>query len=115
MSDAATLVHLLFGTPGGPAEAGDDLLGQAAAAHAALFARACAAADPGVARSLAPIRSYLGGAAPPSEKCRLLDHPLFIEGLHGLAGLSPELRRWHDHVTAPPSDGPAVAPELAEA
>jgi hypothetical protein len=43
----------------------------------------------------------------------LLCHPLFIEGLHGLAPFSAELRRWHDGVTAfagqrAPPGGPPV-------
>jgi hypothetical protein len=63
-----------------------------------------------VGRSLAPLREYLGRRAAPVERRRLLCHPLLIEGLHALAPLSPELRRWHDAVTAAPASGPAGLP-----
>src|SRR6476620_3035951 len=117
MSDAAVLVRRLFGTPGHLAPDGSDLLGRAAAAHRDLLTRACAGADPALCSALAPIRAYLGGPAPAAEKRRLLCHPLLVEGLHALAPLSPELRRWHECVTAPPADAPAepAAPAAAAA
>src|SRR5438128_1205323 len=58
MTDAATFVRRLFGTPGSPTTTGTDLLDQAAAAHADLLARA------GLDQPLAPLRAYLGGRAP---------------------------------------------------
>src|SRR5262249_50336825 len=90
-----------------------DLLDLAAAAHADLLDRAAWAADPAVDRSLAPVRAYLDGPAPAAEKRRLLCHPLFIEGLHGLAPFCAELRRWHESVTAPPAAAPAGPPDPA--
>jgi hypothetical protein len=102
MSDAAALVRRLFSPPGGSAASTELLVVQAAAAHAGLLERACAH-DPDLGRSLAPLREFLRGPASPTEKRRLLVHPLFIEGLHGLAPCSAELRRWHDRVTAAPA------------
>jgi hypothetical protein len=105
--DAAALVHRLYGPPGRAATNTRELLDQAAAALADLLARACAEGDPALGRMLAPVRAFLHGAAPAAEKRRLLCHPLFIEGLHGLAPFSAELQRWHEGVTDPRPPAPA--------
>jgi hypothetical protein len=107
MSDAEALVRRLFGSPGGPPKDSEELLGQAGAAHAGLLYGACAEGVLG--RALDPLLTYLRGPAPAAEKRRFLCHPLFIEGLHGLAPFSAELRRWHDVVAAPPE--PVASPD----
>jgi hypothetical protein len=109
MSGVTALIPRLFGSPGGPAPRTGELRRRAASAHAGLLTRACARADPALARSLGAIRALLRGPAPAGEKRRLLCHPLLIEGLHGLAPFSAELRHWHDSVTAPPAPAPAVS------
>ena len=108
MSDAAVFVRALFGSPGAPAANGQDLLAQAASTHEDLLNRAGTSGDPALDGPLAPLRAYLGGA-PTSDRRRLLCHPLFVEGLHGLAPFCPELRRWHDSFTAPPASAAAPA------
>src|SRR5436190_22323212 len=110
VSDATTFVRALFGTPGSPLTNGQALLARAASAHAALLDRAGTDGGAALGRSLAPLREYLGRRAAPGERRRLLCHPLLIEGLHALAPLSPELRRWHDAVTAAPASAPAGLP-----
>jgi hypothetical protein len=115
MRAATDLVRKLFGVPGCPGADGGGLLCEATAAHADLLARACPPDDVELDQALAPIRAYLGGRAPPAEKRRLLCHPTFVEGLHTLAAVSPELRRWHDSVCAIPAtafDGEAIRAAL---
>ena len=96
MSTTAALVRKLFGPPGTPAANALDLQEQAASVHAGLLEQACAHADAGLARSLAPLQTFVHDRAPRTVRRRLLCHPLFIEGLHSLAPVCPELRRWHD-------------------
>src|SRR5262245_27379410 len=110
VSDATTLVRALFGTPGSPLTNGQALLDRAASAHAALLDRAGSDGGAALGRSLAPLREYLGRHTAPADRRRLLCHPLLIEGLHALAPLSPELRRWHDAVIAVPPSSPASPP-----
>ncbi|MFO0811262.1 MAG: hypothetical protein U0746_21750 [Gemmataceae bacterium] len=100
MYAATDFVRKLFGTPGYLAGDGTALLDETAAAHANLLARACHHGDSELDRALAPICAFLGERASAAEKRRLLCHPLFIQGLHGLAAVSPTLRCWHDSVTA---------------
>jgi hypothetical protein len=107
MPNAAALLHRLFGSPGGTATNTEELLGPAAAAHAGLLTCACARGDLARGRSLAPLLAFLRGPAPAAQKRRLLYHPLFIEGLHGLAPFFADLQRWHDSVTAPLTPAPA--------
>ena len=106
MSAAATLVRSLFSLPGNPATDPGGFLKQAASAHEELFRRAYDPKDPDLARSLTPLGEFLGGRAPPAQKERLLCHPLFLEGLHDLAPCCPNLRHWHESVTAPPTPRP---------
>lgn len=110
MSNAAALLHRLFGAPGTTATDADELLNRAAATHADLLEVACA--DPELARPLAGVLDYLHGPAPAAAKRRLLCHPLFIEGLHGLAPCAAVLRDWHDSVAAPPT-GSRAPPNAA--
>jgi hypothetical protein len=115
VSDAAILVRSLFGPPGRPAADPKGLLGKAAASLADLLIRAGIHHDLALVRSLAPIRAFLSGPAPPAEKRRLLCHPLFIEGLHSLAPFSAELQRWHESVAAATPAGsvnPAIKASL---
>src|SRR5262249_48647714 len=77
------------------------------------FRCACDYEDPDLARSLTPLGEFLGGRAPPAQKERLLCHPLFLEGLHGLAPCCPKLRHWHDSVTAPPNPLPEATDDPA--
>src|SRR5437773_10746791 len=114
MSSAAALLHRLFGAPGTTATDTDDLLEHAASTHGRLLQDACAQSEGCLARSLAPLRDYLCGRAPPAEKRRLLCHPLLIEGLHSLAPCSPVLRDWHEAVAAPP-EGSRDPPPAAQA
>src|SRR4051812_31399634 len=109
MSDAEALVRRLFGAPGGPSKDTEELLGQAAAAHAGLLYAACA--EGALGRALDPLLAFLRGPAPAAEKRAFLCPPLFIEGLHGLAPFSTELRRWHEAVAAPAEPVPPA--ELA--
>lgn len=113
MPDAAALVRRLYGPPGRPATNTRQILDGAAEALADLLDRACAEADADLGRALAPIRTFLGGPAPAAEKRRLLCHPLFIEGLHGLAPFFAVLRRWHEAVTAPRPPAPDGPPACA--
>jgi hypothetical protein len=110
MSDAEVRMRRVFGTPGAVAANAGELRGQAAEAHAGLLTRACAEGDPALGRSLAALLAYVRGPAPAAEKRRLLCHPLFVEGLHALAGFSAGLRRWHDSVTTPPPGAGPAAP-----
>src|SRR5436305_1569818 len=98
MTGAATVVQRLFGPPGGSGTDPAQLLKQAAAAHAALLSRAAEKAGRCRDPSLAPVILFLQGPASLWEKRRLLCHPLFVEGLHGLAQFYPELGRWHERV-----------------
>jgi hypothetical protein len=102
------LIPRLFGSPGGSDPGTGELARRAAAAHAGLLTRACVRAGPAFGRPLAAILTFLGGPARAAQKRRLLCHPLLVEGLHSLAPFSAELRRWHDHVTAPPAAVPVV-------
>ena len=111
MSDA-TLLYRLFRPPGCPAADGEDLRRLAADAHARLLDRACTDGGTALARSLAPLKAFLGGIAPAAAKRQLLCHPLFVEGLHALAPLSEGLRHWHDSVAATPPTSPANAAAL---
>jgi hypothetical protein len=104
MSDAEALMRRLFSAPGGSPRDSEELLGQAAAAHAGLLYGACA--EGALGHALDPLLVYLRGPAPAAEKRRFLCHPLFIEGLHGLIPFSSELCRWHDVVAAPPAPVP---------
>jgi hypothetical protein len=110
---AATFVRSLFSFPGNPATDPGEFLKQAASAHEELFRRACDPQDPDLARLLTPLGEFLGGRATPAQKERLLCHPLFLEGLHGLAPCCPKLRHWHESVTAPPAPLPAAAADPA--
>jgi hypothetical protein len=101
MSTAATLVRRLFSLPGSTATDTGRFLEQAASAHEDLFRRACDQADDPLTQSLSPVAKFLRGRAPPAKKQRLLRHPLFLEGLHGLAPCCPTLRHWHDSVAPP--------------
>jgi hypothetical protein len=106
-------MHRLYGPPGRAATNTREILERAAEALADLLDRACAEADPDLGRALTPICAFLGGAAPAAEKRRLLCHPLFIEGLHGLAPCSAALRRWHEAVTDPRPPAPDGPPACA--
>jgi hypothetical protein len=100
VSTTAALVRKLYALPGTTAPSAFDLQEQAASVHADLLERACAHADASLARSLAPVRAFVEDRAPRTTRRRLLCHPLFIEGLHALAPVCPELRHWHDSVAA---------------
>src|SRR5205085_748549 len=63
VSHSAALMRRLFGCPGGPAPDTEDLLGQAASAHAGLLARACARGDLAAGPSLAALLEFLRGPA----------------------------------------------------
>jgi hypothetical protein len=112
MSAATTLVRTLFSLPGSSAADTGGLLKQAASAHENLLHDACDQ-NPEPARSLAPIGVFLGGRASAARKQRLLCHPLFLEGLHGLAACSPKLLRWHESVTAPAAPRPDTVSDPA--
>src|SRR5262245_56214041 len=103
MSAAGTLVRHLYTLPGSPRADTAGWLKQAASAHERLLRDAADHAHPDLAQRLAPLVEFLGGQASPALKERLLCHPLFLEGLHGLAPCCPTLRRWHDCVTTSPA------------
>ncbi len=124
MSGAAELVQRLFGAPGDLDTSCRELARQAAWAHEALLTRACAmhagvmhagavhagaAADRALQRSLGILLSFLQRPAPARLKRALLCHPLFVDGLHGLSPLCPEIRRWHERVLGLPAT-PASEP-----
>ena len=111
MSTSAALVRRLFAPPGASATSALDLQEQAASVHAELLERACAHADAALARSLAPLQTFLHDRSRCTARRRLLCHPLFIEGLHGLAAVCPELRPWHERVAA---DHPLPATDDAD-
>jgi hypothetical protein len=96
VSTSAALVRKLFASPDAPATA-LNLQEQAAAVHADLLDQACARANHELAEALAPVQRFIGDATR-SARRRLLCHPVFIEGLHALAPVCPELGHWHDRV-----------------
>jgi hypothetical protein len=94
VSTAAALVRKLFAPPGYAL----DVQAQAASVHADLLDQACAEADVDLARSLAAVQGFVHDRTQRTFRRRLLCHPLFIEGLHGLAPVCPALRHWHESV-----------------
>jgi hypothetical protein len=110
MSTAGTRLRGLFSLPGSTATDCGAFLDEAASAHEQLFRRAYEQADSALARSLSHVAEFLGSRALPVMKRRLLRHPLFLEGLHGLAPSCPSLHHWHDSV----APAPPCLPEAAD-
>jgi hypothetical protein len=113
MSTAVTKLRGLFSLPGTTTTDSGAFLDEAASAHEQLFRRAYEQADCTLARSLSPLAEFLGGRAPPARKRRLLRHPLFLEGLHGLAPCCPSLRHWHESVAPAPPSFPEATDDAA--
>ncbi|MBI3465165.1 MAG: hypothetical protein HY000_19235 [Planctomycetes bacterium] len=101
MSQHTGFVRRFFRLPNDPSTKTTEIVDQAAAAHSVLLNRALRAADRGKRSSLDRLAAVLNKPALAPHRQRLFCHPLLIEALHGLAGVCPELKRWHDSVARP--------------
>jgi hypothetical protein len=103
VSQRDNLVARLFRIPGDTGRKPENLLGRAAQAHRMLLD--CAAAEPGVPRSLSNLLPQIGSLLErgPCRRVarRFLVDPAFVEGLHRAAGISRSLASWHRRVAEP--------------